>query len=166
MKNYKQNLHQIRAFIFDFDGVFTNGKIILTSKGDVYREINVKDGFSIQFALKKGYKIAVITAGTSNEIKKKLINLGINNVYLGANEKSRFFKDFVKKEKLGKNEILFVGDDIPDIEIMQSVGVSACPNDAAVDVKKISDYISYKKGGDGCIREIIEQVLRVQNKWI
>ena len=102
MKNYKQNLDQIRAFIFDFDGVFTNGKIILTSKGDVYREINVKDGFSIQFALKKGYKIAVITAGTSNEIKKKLINLGITNVYLGANEKGEFFKDFVKKEKLKK----------------------------------------------------------------
>ena len=166
MKNYKQNLNQIRAFIFDFDGVFTIGKIILTSKGDVYREINVKDGFSIQFALKKGYKIAVITAATSNEVKKKLINLGITNVYLGANEKVDFFKDFVEKEKLKKNEILFVGDDIPDIELMERVGVSVCPNDAAVDVKKVADYISYKKGGDGCIREIIEQVLRVQNKWI
>ena len=138
----------------------------MTSKGDVYREINVKDGFSIQFALKKGYKIAVITAGTSNEIKKKLINLGITDVYLGANEKGEFFKDFVKKEKLKKNEILFVGDDIPDIELMERVGVSVCPNDAAIDVKKVADYISYKKGGDGCIREIIEQVLRVQNKWI
>ena len=110
--------------------------------------------------------IAVITAATSNEVKKKLINLGITNVYLGANEKGDFFKDFVKKEKLKKNEILFVGDDIPDIELMERVGVSVCPNDAAFDVKKVADYISYKKGGDGCIREIIEQVLRVQNKWI
>ena len=165
-KNYKEFLNSIKAFIFDIDGVLTNGKILITSKGDMYREMDTKDGFAIKYALNKGFKIAIISGGKDKGLEIRLQDLGIKNIFLGFNDKERPFNDFIKNEDIKPNDILYMGDDIPDIKIMKKVLLATCPNDAVIDVKEISDYVSPKNGGQGCVREIIEQVLRVQNKWI
>ena len=165
-KNYKEVLNSIKAFIFDIDGVLTNGKILITSKGDMYREMDTKDGFAIKYALNKGFKIAIISGGKDKGLKIRLQDLGIKNIFLGFTDKERPFNDFIKNEDIKPNDILYMGDDIPDIKIMKKVLLATCPNDAVMDVKEISDYVSPKNGGQGCVREIIEQVLRVQNKWI
>ncbi|RPG62346.1 MAG: 3-deoxy-D-manno-octulosonate 8-phosphate phosphatase [Flavobacteriaceae bacterium TMED220] len=165
-KNYKEVLNSIKAFIFDIDGVLTNGKILITSKGDMYREMDTKDGFAIKYALNKGFKIAIISGGKDKGLKIRLQDLGIKNIFLGFTDKERPFNDFIKNEDIKPNDILYMGDDIPDIKIMKKVLLATCPNDAVIDVKEISDYVSPKNGGQGCVREIIEQVLRVQNKWI
>ena len=165
-KNYKEVLNSIKAFIFDIDGVLTNGKILITSKGDMYREMDTKDGFAIKYALNKGFKIAIISGGKDKGLEIRLQDLGIKNIFLGFIDKERPFNDFIKNEDIKPNDILYMGDDIPDIKIMKKVLLATCPNDAVIDVKEISDYVSPKNGGQGCVREIIEQVLRVQNKWI
>lgn len=165
-KNYKEVLNSIKAFIFDIDGVLTNGKILITSKGDMYREMDTKDGFAIKYALNKGFKIAIISGGKDKGLKIRLQDLGIKNIFLGFTDKERPFNDFIKNEDIKPNDILYMGDDIPDIKIMKKVLLATCPNDAVIDVKEISDYVSPLNGGQGCVREIIEQVLRVQNKWI
>lgn len=165
-KNYKEVLNSIKAFIFDIDGVLTNGKILITSKGDMYREMDTKDGFAIKYALNKGFKIAIISGGKDKGLEIRLQDLGIKNIFLGFTDKERPFNDFIKKEDIKPNDILYMGDDIPDIKIMKKVLLATCPNDAVIDVKEISDYVSPLNGGQGCVREIIEQVLRVQNKWI
>ena len=165
-KNYKEVLNSIKAFIFDIDGVLTNGKILITSKGDMYREMDTKDGFAIKYALNKGFKIAIISGGKDKGLEIRLQDLGIKNIFLGFTDKEKPFNDFIKNEDIKPNDILYMGDDIPDIKIMKKVLLATCPNDAVIDVKEISDYVSPKNGGQGCVREIIEQVLRVQNKWI
>lgn len=165
-KNYKEVLNSIKAFIFDIDGVLTNGKILITSSGDMYREMDTKDGFAIKYALNKGFKIAIISGGKDKGLEIRLQDLGIKNIFLGFTDKERPFNDFIKNEDIKPNDILYMGDDIPDIKIMKKVLLATCPNDAVIDVKEISDYVSPKNGGQGCVREIIEQVLRVQNKWI
>jgi len=165
-KNYKEILNSIKAFIFDIDGVLTNGKILITSSGDMYREMDTKDGFAIKYALNKGFKIAIISGGKDKGLEIRLQDLGIKNIFLGFTDKERPFNDFIKNEDIKPNDILYMGDDIPDIKIMKKVLLATCPNDAVIDVKEISDYVSPKNGGQGCVREIIEQVLRVQNKWI
>ena len=132
----------------------------------MYREMDTKDGFAIKYALDKGFKIAIISGGKDKGIETRLKDLGIKNIFLGFTDKEKPFNDFLENENIKPNEILYMGDDIPDIKVMNKVLISTCPNDAVIDVKKISDYVSHKNGGHGCVREIIEQVLRVQNKWI
>ena len=165
-KNYKELLNKITTFILDVDGVLTNGKILVTSKGKMLREMNVKDGFIIKYALDEGFKIFIISGGTNNGVKERLKDLGIDEIFLGEHSKNNSYEKLIKKYNLNENEILYMGDDIPDIPVMKKIGVPCCPNDAVPDVKKISIYISEKKGGQGCVRDIIEQTLRVQNKWL
>ena len=165
-KNYKILLNNVSTFIFDVDGVMTNGKIIITTEGEMYREMDTRDGFALKYASLKGYKIGVISGGTNEGVKKRLELLGVNKVYLGIQEKDNAFNDFVKTFDINPEEVLYMGDDVPDIPVMEKAGIATCPQDAVSDVKKIADYVSHKKGGDGCVREIIEQVMRVQNKWI
>jgi len=165
-KNYKILLNNVSTFIFDVDGVMTNGKIIITTEGEMYREMDTRDGFALKYASLKGYKIGVISGGTNEGVKKRLELLGVNKVYLGIHEKDNAFNDFVKTFDINPEEVLYMGDDVPDIPVMEKAGIATCPQDAVSDVKKIADYVSHKKGGDGCLREIIEQVMRVQNKWI
>jgi 3-deoxy-D-manno-octulosonate 8-phosphate phosphatase (KDO 8-P phosphatase) len=165
-KNYKNLLNNITTFVFDVDGVLTDGKIMVTTEGEMYREMNTRDGFAIKYALLKGFKIGIISGGTNEGVKKRLENLGVNKVYLGIHEKDHAFEDFINTFNLNSEEILYMGDDVPDIPVMEKVGVATCPQDATSDVKKIADYVSHKKGGEGCVREIIEQVMRVQDKWM
>ena len=165
-KNYKELLKEITTFILDVDGVLTNGKILVTSKGKMLREMNTKDGFIIKYALDKGFKIFIISGGTNKGVKERLKDLGIEEIFLGEHTKKDTYDKLIKKYNLKKNEIVYMGDDIPDIPVMKKIGVPCCPNDAVPDVKQISIYISKKNGGQGCVRDIIEQTLRVQNKWI
>ena len=165
-KNYKELLKEITTFILDVDGVLTNGKILVTSKGKMLREMNTKDGFIIKYALDKGFKIFIISGGTNKGVKERLKDLGIEEIFLGEHTKKDTYEKLIKKYNLKRNEIVYMGDDIPDIPVMKKIGVPCCPNDAVPDVKRISIYISKKNGGQGCVRDIIEQTLRVQNKWL
>ena len=163
--NYKALLPQITTFIFDVDGVLTNGKVLITSEGDMYREMDTKDGYALKCALDQGFKVCIISGGTNEGVRNRLRALGIYDIYLGAHHKGDPFQDVLDSYELSPDEILYMGDDMPDIEVMEQVAVAACPQDAVADVKAVSNYISHKKGGEGCVRDIVEQTLRVQGKW-
>ncbi len=163
--NYKKELSNIKAFIFDVDGVLTNGGLIIYPDGKFLRQMNAKDGYAIKIAIKKGYIIGIITGGREENVKMRLEKLGIKEVFLNAHNKLPILKIFLKKYKLQKEEVIYMGDDIPDLECLKYVGLSCCPSDASYDVKNICDYISNKKGGEGCVRDIIEQTLKVSDKW-
>ena len=165
IKNYKEKLLDINTFIFDVDGVLTDGKVLVTTDGEMYRSVNTKDGYAIKLAIEKGFKIIIISGGLNEGVKKRFKSLGVIDIYLGAENKIEIFNQIIKHTKIDINRIVYMGDDIPDLEVMKKVGLSCCPSDAAPEIKDISDYISYKKGGKGCVRDIIEQTLRVQNKW-
>jgi len=164
-KNYKTILPQIKTFIFDIDGVLTDGKVLVTTEGELYRAVDTKDGYAIKCAILKGYKIVIISGGNNEGIRNRFKAFGINDIYLGAHHKLDSFNDLMDNYDLNPDEILYMGDDIPDIPVMEKVGLSCCPADAVSDVKAIVKYVSHKNGGQGCVREIIEQVLRVQDKW-
>ncbi len=165
-KNYKELLKNITTLMFDYDGVFTDGKVLLTENGDQLRTANVKDGYVLQLAKKKGFRIAVISGGTSNTVVTRMNGLNITDVFIKVNHKINVYHDYLAKHQLKNEEVLFMGDDIPDLHIMQEVGVAICPADAAEEIKAISHYISHVKGGDGCVRDIVEQVMKVQGKWL
>lgn len=164
-ENYLQILNRINSFFFDVDGVLTDGSVTLMPGGEQVRVMNVKDGYVLQLAVKMGYNIAIITGGKSQEVKKRLEGLGIQHVYLGASNKLEIFKEHCEIYGINPNESLYMGDDIPDFEVMKEVSFAAAPNDAAPEIKSISNYISPEKGGHGCVRDIIEKTMRVQKKW-
>jgi 3-deoxy-D-manno-octulosonate 8-phosphate phosphatase (KDO 8-P phosphatase) len=165
MSNFKTKLHNIKAFAFDVDGVMTDGLVIATETGDLLRMHNAKDGFALRTAILTGYKIAIITGGTSESLIKRFQPIGIEDIHLGAKYKIPYFNTFLEKYNLKASEVLYMGDDIPDLEILNICGVSACPADAVTEVKKVCDYISIYPGGKGCVRDVIEQVLKIQEKW-
>ncbi|MGB0600734.1 MAG: KdsC family phosphatase [Flavobacteriaceae bacterium] len=165
MKNYKHLLPKIKTFIFDVDGVLTDGKILINSDGELLRSFDTKDGYAMKCALVKGFKIAIITGGRNEAVRERFKELGVIDIYLGAHHKLDAYQDLMDNYDLNPEEILYIGDDIPDIPVMEKVGLGCCPADAASDVKAMADYVSHKKGGEGCVRELIEQVLRVQGKW-
>ncbi|MBE0640149.1 MAG: HAD hydrolase-like protein [Bacteroidales bacterium] len=166
VKNYKELLKHITTLIFDYDGVFTDGKVILTETGEQLRTANVKDGYALQLAVKKGFRLAVISGGTSEAIRHRMNGLRIMDVFIKVEHKIQVYHDYLKKHQLKPEEVLFMGDDIPDLQIMREAGVVICPADAAEEVKALSHYISHLKGGEGCVRDIVEQVLKVQGKWL
>lgn len=166
MTNFKEDLTNVKAFVFDVDGVFSNSIFYLDPNGEPLRSMNIKDGFAVQFAVKKGYPIGIITGGTSVSVKKRFNGLGIKDVYLCCSNKSEYFEDFINKYNLNPDNILYMGDDLPDYNVMKKVGVPTCPSDAAEEIKQISKYISDCKGGNGCVRDVIEQVMRAQGKWL
>ena len=165
MKNYKHLLPKIQTFIFDVTGVLTDGKILINSDGELLRSFDTKDGYAMKCALVKGFKIAIITGGRNEAVRERFKELGVIDIYLGAHHKLDAYQDLMDNYDLNPEEILYIGDDIPDIPVMEKVGLGCCPADAASDVKAMADYVSHKKGGEGCVRELIEQVLRVQGKW-
>ena len=165
MENFKTKLTRVKAFIFDVDGVLTDGSVTLMPDGEQVRVMNIKDGYALQLAVKKGYKIAIISGGKSEMVRKRLLGLGITDIYLGVHTKIDVYKELIEIYNISPEEILYMGDDLPDYEVMQRIGVPTCPNDSAVEIKDISIYISDKKGGEGAVRDVIEQVLRVQGQW-
>jgi len=164
--NYKKYLKDITTFILDVDGVMTNGKIIYTHDGKIDRQFQAKDGYAIKHAISKGYNFVIISGGTQDNIKKRLKSLGVEDVFISAFDKLKIFNDYIAKKNISPENILYMGDDNPDIEVLKIVKISTCPIDASTDVKEVCDYISNKKGGEGCVRDVIEQVMRVHNKWI
>jgi len=165
MPEIKKLLHSVKAFAFDVDGVFTNGSVMLHPGGEFIRMMNIKDGFAVQHAVKMGYPIAIITGGFSKMVRKRFATLGVKDIYMKSANKSVAFESFLLKYRLAPSDVLYMGDDLPDYEIMNKVGFPACPADAAEEIKQLSLYTSPSKGGEGCVRDIIEQVLRLHGKW-
>jgi 3-deoxy-D-manno-octulosonate 8-phosphate phosphatase (KDO 8-P phosphatase) len=165
MKSYKEKLPKIKAFMFDVDGVLTDGKVYLM-EDDFVRALHSKDGYALQYAIKMDYKIFIITGGSSSEVQKRLLNLGVTEVHLSCHRKLTQYEDILRRHQLTDEEVLYMGDDIPDIPVLKKVGVSTCPQDAAIDVKDVVDYHSPFDGGKACVRDVIEQTLRVQGKWL
>ena len=163
--SYKTSLRRIKAFAFDVDGVFTNGMVLATPDGDFLRMHNTKDGYAVRHAVAQGYPIGIITGGDSGSIRQRFSMLGVTDVYLASRTKWADFHSFCLKYHLQPSEVLFMGDDIPDVEVLERCGLATCPADAVHEVKKICAYISDKSGGMGCVRDVIEQTLRLQGKW-
>ncbi len=163
--NFKQLLKKVKALVFDVDGVLSKNVVQIQNDGELVRTTNVKDGFALRFAIEKGLKIAIITGGLNKSVKKRYNALGINHFYLGSRDKTENLKDFLKKNNIKAEEVLYMGDDLPDYEVMKIAGVPTCPADASTEIKNISIYISNYNGGEACVRDIIEQVLRSQGKW-
>lgn len=163
--NLLERLMNIKLMVFDLDGVLTNGKILLINEGEWIRQMDIKDGYAIQLALKSGIEIAVVSGSHSNQVGQRLKKLGVEVFIQGVSNKSTHLLNLMQKYLIQKENILYMGDDIPDLDAFAVAGVNACPADAAEDVKVSADFISLKNGGDGCVREIIEKVLRVQDKW-
>jgi len=166
MLNLKEEFLKVKAFVFDVDGVFSNGCVYLYPEGEFVRSMNIKDGYAVQYAVKIGYPMAIISGGTSETIRKRFTILGITDIYLKSQSKLDNFYDFINKYNLKEDEVLYMGDDIPDYQIMLKVGFPSCPADAVEEIKQISKYISDKNGGEGCVRDVIEQVLKLQGKWM
>ena len=164
--NYKEKLNDINAFIFDVDGVLTDGSLIISESGELLRTMNVKDGFAMKFAIDNGFKIGIISGGTNEAVRKRLSDLGIEEIHLKSHNKIVPFNNFKDKYGLLAENILVMGDDIPDIPIIKAAGIGCCPQDAVQEVKNSSDYISQKSGGMGAVRDIIEQVMKIHKKWI
>lgn len=163
--SYKAKLKNIKAFVFDVDGVFTDGSIYLLPGGNMSRVMNVLDGYAVVKALKNNYIIGVITGGNDPEVRNRINYLGITDYYAKSPDKMIDFEDFKSKYKLNKEDILTMGDDVPDVQIMKNSGISACPKNSVPEVKAISDYISSIEGGKGAVRDVIEQVMKVQGTW-
>ena len=165
MSEFKKKLNHIKGFVFDVDGVFTDGKIMILPDGKQIRNMNVKDGYAVHYATKKGYPIGIISGGKCESIRVRFEELGLKDIYIASKDKREDLIHFLKKNNLTENDILYMGDDLPDLLVMKTVGLAACPHDAAKEIIEISQYVSDKRSGDGCVRDVIEQTLRLQGKW-
>lgn len=165
MLNFKQKLNKITTLIFDIDGVLTDGKVLVMESGEMVRNVNSKDAYALQLAVRLGYNITIISGGNNVAVKNVLAKVGIKNIYISQHNKKACYDELLETFRLKHEEILYMGDDLPDYEVMSHVGVATCPRDAAPEIKSICCYISPRNGGEGCVRDIIEQVMRVQGKW-
>ena len=156
---------QVQAFVLDVDGVLTNGEVLVTESGEQLRSFSIKDGYAIQLAVKQGYPIAVITGGKSLGVKYRLEGLGIQDIFINISQKTEILDRWMQDKQIQPEHVLYMGDDIPDIQAMSKVGFACCPADAVDEIKSIAQYISPIRGGKGAVRDVIEKVLRLQNKW-
>ena len=164
MINY--DLRKIRAIIFDVDGVLSSETIVLATDGEPLRTVNIKDGYAIQLAMKMGLRIVILTGGNTDAVRLRYERLGVEDIYMKCAVKILTYEELLKKYDLTDEQVLYMGDDIPDLQIMQRCGCPCCPADAAPEIKEVSVYVSQRNGGYGCARDIIEQVLRAQGKWL
>lgn len=165
-KSYKEYLEHITTFIFDVDGVLTDGTIIVTTDGQMLRNMNIKDGYAIKTAIQSGFRVCIISGGTNEGVRERLRGLGVTDIYLGAHNKIEQLDEYLNTYQIKSENVLYMGDDIPDYPVMKLVGLPCCPQDAAPEIKEISKYVSHKNGGKGAVRDVIEQVLKVQEKWL
>ena len=164
-KSYKEILPNITTFIFDVDGVLTDGSVTLLPDGSQIRKMSTRDGYALQLAIKKGYNIIIISGGKNEQVRTRLSGLGIKMIYLGIHDKVDKLEDILLENNISRDNIVYMGDDMPDYDIMKEVGLATCPKDACSDIREISDYISPFNGGEGCVRDIIEQTMKVHGKW-
>ena len=165
MGNFKEDIARCRAFVFDVDGVMTDGGIIPTIDGDFIRRYNAKDGYALAYAIKMGYKVCIISGGRGRTLEYRLRMLGVKDYYLDCMDKIRTMREYFAREGLDPADVIYMGDDIPDLECMREVGIPVCPADAASEVIEASRYVSEFRGGDGAVRDIVEQVLRARGDW-
>jgi 3-deoxy-D-manno-octulosonate 8-phosphate phosphatase (KDO 8-P phosphatase) len=166
MRNYREKLQHITTFIFDFDGVLSDGKIWVLPDGEQMRATNVKDGYAMQYALRKGYRIAIISGGFGESMRLRYQTFKGIEIFLKVHDKVAVFNDYIQKNNINPQEVLYMGDDIPDYDLMKLCGLKCAPADACTEIKEIAEYISFAGGGYGCVRDVIEQTLRVQNRWM
>lgn len=160
-----ESLQKITCFVFDVDGVLTNGEVMVMPNGLLVRKMNIKDGYAIQLAIKKGFQVWVISGGNSIEVEQRLNLLGVKEVHTKVKDKRALLQELSLMNNVPLDQMLFMGDDMPDFDAMKIVGIAACPNDACVDIKQIANYISSLNGGAGCARDVIEKVLKLNDKW-
>ncbi len=160
-----EKFQKITTMIFDVDGVFTDGMLIVTENGDMLRSMNARDGYAVKRAIDKGFRIVIITGGDSIGVEKRFRKLGVKHIFLKIKNKLEKYKRFIEEYNISNDEVLYVGDDILDIELMQYVFLPACPHDACHEILAMAEFISNFDGGKGCVREIVEKVLSSQNKW-
>ncbi|WP_298538733.1 HAD family hydrolase [uncultured Aquimarina sp.] len=165
-KSYKEYLKHITTFIFDFDGVLTDGTVIINTNGELLRTMNIKDGYALKTAVQQGFNLCIISGGKNEGVRKRLEGLEIKDIYLGAHHKVDQLNEYMSNKNIKIENVLYMGDDIPDLPVMKMVGLPTCPQDAVAEIKEVSKYVSFKKGGKGCVRDVIEQVLKVQGKWV
>lgn len=165
-KSYKTLLHQITTFVLDVDGVLTDGTVLVTSEGEMLRTMSIKDGYAIKVAIQKGFKVCIITGGTNEGVKKRLQGLGVTDFYLGSHNKVDALDEYLDIYDIPRQEVLYMGDDIPDVPAMQQVALPCCPQNAVPEVKRVAKYISHINGGQGCVRDVVEQVLKVKGHWM
>ncbi len=163
--SYKEIMNQITTLIFDVDGVLTDGIITVTTDGEMLRNMNIKDGYALKSAVLAGYNVCIISGGSNEGVRKRLQGLGITDIYLGAHHKIIQFEEYCNAKNIKPENVMYMGDDIPDYPVMQLAGLAVAPQDAAPEIKDVADYVSPIKGGKGCAREVIEQIMRVQEKW-
>ena len=165
-KSYKEIMNDITTFIFDVDGVLTDGSVFVNNEGEMLRTMNIRDGYAMKAAVESGYNVCIISGGSNEGVRVRLRNLGIKNIHLGTPDKVETFDEYIDLHQIKQENILYMGDDIPDYQVMKLVGLPSCPQDACPEIKGISKYISHKNGGKGAVRDVIEQVMKVQGKWM
>lgn len=163
--NYKIKLRDVKLFVFDVDGVISDGVVYLDADGEMMRNCHTRDSLAMKLALQAGLEILVISAGTSNKVKERMHYLGIKHVRMGVYRKFNELEKFCIENEFHMDDVLYMGDDLPDFECLTNVGVATCPHNAVVEIREIADYISHIDGGKGCVRDVIEQTMRVQGKW-
>jgi 3-deoxy-D-manno-octulosonate 8-phosphate phosphatase (KDO 8-P phosphatase) len=163
--NQLEQFSGIETFIFDVDGVLTNNQLLVTEAGELLRQMNVRDGYALKRAVEQGYQVAIITGGRSEGVRLRLEGLGVSDIYTGISDKLEVYEAYLDKYSLSRDKVLYMGDDMPDYPVMCKVGLPACPADAAPQLFEIAAYISPCKGGDGCVRDVIEKVLRINGDW-
>ena len=164
--NFLEKFNLVDTFIFDVDGVLTNGELLIQPDGALLRKMFVKDGYALHHAIKQGYRVVIISGGKPLGVEQRLANLGITDMFYNAKDKKAVYLDYMKKHKLDPEGIIFMGDDLPDYELLRLVGIPACPNDAAIEIQEVAQYVSPFNGGQGCVRDIIEKVLRLHGRWM
>jgi len=165
LMNVLELFEKITVFVFDIDGVLTDGMLLVQENGELLRRMNIKDGYALQLAVRKRYKVWVISGGRSAAVKLRLANLGVTDVYIGVKDKRTLLEGLMNRYKVTAEQVLYMGDDMPDIEAMQIAGLPCCPQDAIPEVKQVSRYIARQTGGAGCVREVIEKVLKIAGDW-
>ena len=163
--NVLEQFQDISIFVFDVDGVLTDGSVLLLEDGLQARRMNIKDGLALQMAIQNGYKVIIISGGSSEPVFRRLQYLGLKEIYLGLKDKLKFLDAYLEQNGMRWKEVLYMGDDLPDLPVLEKVGLPSCPADAAIEVKKISHYISPLSGGCGCVRDVIEKVLKLNDHW-
>lgn len=165
VRKFRESLRQVRGFAFDVDGVCTNSRALISESGQLLRMSNMRDGYAIGSALRAGFPVAIITGGRNEGMARRFRDLGVEDVYMAVRDKEEALEDFCLCRSLSPEEVLYMGDDLPDYGVMRRVGFPTCPWDAAPEIREISVYISRYGGGEGCVRDVVEQVLKLHGKW-
>lgn len=164
-KHFKEIMNDITTFVFDVDGVLTDGSVFVTNEGEMLRTMNIRDGYAMKAAVESGYNVCIISGGSNEGVRIRLQNLGIKDIHLGTPDKVKIFTEYTEIHNIKPEQVLYMGDDIPDFHVMKLVSLPTCPQDASPEIKNICRYVSHKKGGRGAVRDVIEQVMKVQGKW-